>query len=177
MTRYLFGLLFCIALFACGQRNRISPATIKGFTSNNGMDTISKTGAKSDTGNIAILPFNKTNAWMLKGATELKLTTEDLDSIERLLTDCLKAHNATQDSTKQNSAYIFLNSYKRQYLPFVTKTGDKKVLINCFCISDWDFEHWKRYLVQVDDGGSCFFHLYVNLSRHTYEQLFINGEG
>jgi hypothetical protein len=61
-------------------------------------------------------------------------------------------------------------------VPFIDSKGDKKVYINGFCVLD-DFTYWKQTLVDVADGGSCFFHVTLNLTTNKYEKLFINAYG
>ena len=68
--------------------------------------------------------------------------------------------------------------YKRQYIPFVDNAGNKKIWINCFCSDfDNDFPHWKKSIVIVSDGGSCFFNLIINLNDNSFSNLEVNGVG
>ena len=34
--------------------------------------------------------------------------------------------------------------------------------------------YWRTDLVQVNDGGNCFFNLYVNLTLETFAHLIVN---
>ncbi|MGZ4850633.1 MAG: hypothetical protein ACXV2C_04560 [Candidatus Bathyarchaeia archaeon] len=130
-----------------------------------------------DTSRIVILPIDRSNPRVFEDAISTQLTNRDLQTINKLLQDCINTQNDKQDTTKEFSEYIDLRKYKIQYIPFLDQKGDKKVYINCFCASDWGFEYWKQALVEVDDGGSCFFHLTINLTQKKYEQLFTNGYG
>lgn len=107
----------------------------------------------------------------------MDLTNEELCKVERLLIDCINTNNVKQDTTKPFSEFIDLKRYKRQYVAFIDSKGQRKVYVNCFCVDDWGFDYWKKYLVRVADGGSCFFQLTINLSKLKYEQFTTNGYG
>jgi hypothetical protein len=130
-----------------------------------------------DTSKIVILPIDSSNHWVFKDAIPMQLTNRDLQAVNTILNNCINAHNSKQDTTKEFSEFIDLNKYKLQYTPFKTSNGDRKVYVNSFCISDWGFEfnYWKTSLVEVDDGGSCFFHLTINLTTNKYEEFYTNG--
>jgi len=175
---YFSTLLFCFILFSCGQ-TQVSNQTHDSIKAINLSDANLNKSLLIDTTKIAILPIDTANVWVFKDAVALQLTNRDLQRIDILLTECINANNNKQDTTKRVFEYINLKNYKRQYVPFIDSKGEKKVYINCFCLSDSpdEFNYWKKSLVEVDDGGSCFFHLTVNLSSGQYGQLFINGYG
>ena len=165
MTKLIVSLFLLSSIaFACGQHHVSKKA-----------DSDRNEPLSYDTGRIAILSIDTTNTWVFKDATAIHLTNQDLQTTERLLKDCINVHNLGQDTTNEFSEYIDLKKYKLQYIPFLDSNGDKKVYINGFCGLDWEFGYWKQTLVQVMDGGSCFFHLSVNLTKKKYEQLFTNG--
>jgi hypothetical protein len=168
---YLF--LLCAALFACGQK--------QGKPKNSAIDTANDTVSISkyfiDTNKIAILPIDVSNPWLFKNCTSATLTNQELKTIDRLLKDCVKAHNNHQDTAKQFSEYIDLQKYRIQYVPFINPKGVKKVYVNCFCFRVGEFNYWKESLVEVDDGGSCFFNFMINLTELSFEQLITNGYG
>jgi len=128
-----------------------------------------------DTSRIVILPIDTANHWVFKDATTTQLTNQDLQTINKLLLACVTVHNVKQDTTTEFSEYIDLKKYKLQYVPFIDGNGHKKVYVNSFRDSDWGCDYWKQSLVVVDDGGSCFFHLTVDLTQNSFEQLFTNG--
>ena len=72
-----------------------------------------------------------------------------------------------------------MRKYKVQYIPFITSNGRKKVFVNAFCDYNLNFDllEWKKHLIQVYDGGSCFFHLIINLTDKKYEEFHTNGYG
>ena len=166
MTK-IFVLLILIGAVSCGQNK---PST-KAF------DTTVKEKLVFDTSKIALLPIDTSDRWLFKDANPVNLTNKDLKAVDKVLNDCINAHNSKQDTTKKFSEYINLENYKRQYVPFIDSKGEKKVYVNCFCLPDTqgEFDYWRQSLVQVMDGGSCFFQVTINLTNNTYEQLYTNG--
>jgi len=173
----IFSLLFFTIFSACGQSISVNEKNDDISNLNSITDTIPKIQFHLDTSIIAILPVDKTITWLFKDAKAMDLTDQDLSKVDQLLPSCINTHNAKQDSTKRFSEFIDLKKYKRQYIPFIDSNGEKKVYVNCFCILDWSFDYWKKTLVQVDDGGSCFFQLVINLTKLNYEQFLTNGYG
>jgi len=183
MTKlFIFLFSFCFILFAC------SPSQGNSGHKNHNIDSLKidnagivlNTKIFYDTSVIAILPIDTaTYAYqpLFKDVTSLKLTNRDLQIIDSLLSNCIVAHNSIQDTTKEFSEYIDLKKYRRQYVPFIDSKGKKKVYVNCFCISDSNFNYWKKELVQVLDGGSCFFNLLIDLTNLRYKNFSTNGYG
>lgn len=74
----------------------------------------------------------------------------------------------------------------------IDKNGNKVIFINSFCesfedLTDLDITNelsgeetkinWHDYLIEVSDGGKCFWQMKVNLTSKKYFELIINGEG
>jgi hypothetical protein len=173
----IFMFLIFSAVCSCGQSNSVDRKVDNIANLNNKTDTTPITQFHPDTSIIAILPIDQVNHWLFKDIKAMALTNQDLNKIEQVLRDCINKHNTKQDTTKQFSEFIDLKKYKRQYIPFIDTKGERKVYVNCFCISDWGFDYWKKNLVQVNDGGSCFFQLTINLTELKYEQFSTNGYG
>lgn len=167
MTKLSLAILIFI-LAACGQ-NKPSTKTFETTTSQQ---------LNFDTGKIAILPVD-TNHFLFENATAAPLTNQDLKSIGRLLSASVQTHNSKQDTAKEFNEFIDLGKYRIQYVPFINSKGEKKVYVNAFCSYYGNFNStgWKKYLVSVDDGGSCFFHLTINLTKDIYEEFYTNGYG
>ena len=166
--------------FACGQSNSgYKKHNLNSLKADN-TEFVSNTKLFYDTSVIVILPID-TAAYaynpLFKNVTSLRLRIEDLHIIDSLLGYSIIGYNNLQNTTKKISEYIDLKKYRRQYVPFIDSYGKKKVYINCFCISEWDINYWKKELVQVEDGGSCFFNLLIDLTNFRYENLSINGYG
>ena len=95
------------------------------------------------------------------------LTNADIDRIDQIFKKCVIENNI-------NTNYFH---YRKQYVPFIDKKGKRKVWINCFCEDSYDFSYWKKNIVFVDDGGSCFFNVIINITDRTFSDLRVNGYG
>lgn len=74
------------------------------------------------------------------------------------------------------------DEYYRQYVPYINEDGEKVVSVHCFCNVDGlsgetKGLNWRKDLIQINDGGNCFFHLDVNISHRTFAHLMVNGVG
>jgi len=147
---------------------------------------VSSTSLQLDTSVIAVLPLDTAQCWVFKDCSPADLTNDDLIQIERLLRDCIDKYNPIQEKrfNEINAKYpgrrfykehfvIDLKLYRRQYIAATNKTGEKEVWINCFC--DKDEAYWKTGIVEVFDGGNCYFNLRVNLTKGEYYELIVNG--
>jgi hypothetical protein len=168
--------LFVPMLAACNQPVVTAKKTNDSLPpgSNN---SIARPNLSFDSNNIVILPNTRIRFFSLGDSLPATLTGKDLQQIEQLLTNCIQAHNKNIDSSKLYAGFIRSEKYKRQYVPYIGARGEKKVFINCFCKGVDDFDYWKEKLVEVDDGGVCFFNVTINLSQQTCGPLLINGPG
>ena len=66
-----------------------------------------------------------------------------------------------------------LSQYKRQYIGF-WRQGKPYVLINAFC-DDLGMD-WQNEIVDVLDGGDCFFNVEYNMAEASFARLRIHGE-
>lgn len=166
MTK-IFTVLILIVGVSCGQ-NKSSTKTF---------DTTAIQQLSFDTNKIAVLPIDTSDHYLFKDANKMQLTNQDLKALNKLLNDCIQTHNIKQDTTKEFNEFIDLRKYKIQYVPFISSNGQRKVYVNGFCNYYWNYDStgWKKYIIQVDDGGSCYFHLTINLTENKYEDLFTNG--
>jgi len=140
-----------------------------------------------DTSIIAILPYNAVlGTGVFENCKPAQLTNDDIALIERLLTDCINEYNSrTEKSLKKYNRFheekyllIDLKQHKRQYVVVTNSSGEKEVWINCFCDA-WGFNNsgWRKYPIDVDDGGNCYFNLKINLTTGKYYDLMVNGYG
>ena len=170
------ALVSTVFLSICGQRQVVKKDNI-----------VSSTSLQLDTSVIAVLPLDTARCWVFKDCSPADLTNDDLIKIERLLRDCIDKYNPVQEKRfseikakypghKFNKEHfvIDLKLYRRQYIAATNKVGEKEVWINCFC--DNDEAYWKTGIVEVLDGGNCFFNLKVNLTKGEYYELLVNGE-
>jgi hypothetical protein len=166
----IFYILFYIILSSCGQTSTSTP---KKSTNQRQSDIIPTYQLLLDTNRIVILPVDTTSSWYFKwlftSTTSAKLTNQDNQTIEALLEKCLSAY-ITLDSSKLYSYDIVLRKYNRQYVPYTDLKGEKKVFVNCICTDLTHSTNWRNKLLVVDDGGSCFFEVTINLTTLSYAQ-------
>ena len=140
-----------------------------------------------DTSNFAILKFDKSYTWLFKNAKATNLTLDEIDILEKILSECIEIYNPRQRKefdkiSKEHPEYnlkltnfiIDLTRYKRQYVPVINSAGQKLVWINCSCYQ-LD-KQWKKEIIIVKDGGNCYFSVIINLSTKTYSRLIVNGD-
>ncbi len=174
LTILTFILTFCLT--SCGQSNRVKENQEKQT------ETI-----YIDTSVIVILPFDTIQHWVFKDSKPTELTNDDLLKIETILNKCINEYNPDQErqfkemndkhpeyKLDKNNFIIELGRYKRQYVSAINSKGEKEVWINCFC-GEWDNNDRKRIL-QVEDGGNCYFNLKINLTKGEYYELMVNGD-
>ncbi|MBL0740989.1 hypothetical protein [Chryseolinea lacunae] len=65
-------------------------------------------------------------------------------------------------------------SYGRQYMA-VASNNEKFVYVNCFC-DPGAFDYRHAELVEVSDGGNCFFSFKVDLKNRRIFDFMVNGE-
>ena len=162
-------ILFLVAAFisACGRTTNTSSITSK---------NISLQKISFDTSNIAIISFDKSLYWLFDSTCKpSSLTHSDIAEIEQLFDKSVDHYNSkVKEADKQYFAIDLTKwRYKRQYVSAVNKSGQKEVYINCFC--DTLGNNCKKSLMQVDDGGNCFFNFKINLTTKKYYDFFVKG--
>lgn len=91
-----------------------------------------------------------------------------VDSVKSLVKNVIKSHNS-------NMVYLRLmevDSYDIQVVPYISITNEQKFWVNCFCIEE---NYWREKIVQVNDGGNCFFNFIGDVDNMIYSHLYING--
>ncbi len=66
-----------------------------------------------------------------------------------------------------------LTKYKRQWAGFLAH-GKRKIFGNFFCSEQPD---WRHHVIEVDDGGDCFFQIEFDVDSKTYSDFSVNGVG
>jgi len=61
----------------------------------------------------------------------------------------------------------------RQYTGIIVD-GQRKVHINSMCQA---FDNWRTTLIEIEDGGPCFWGATFNVETGELESLVVNGEG
>lgn len=98
-----------------------------------------------------------------------------LDQIDSILIQALK------DTLEINNNFEIknINHYYRQYVCYLDTNGDSIVFINAFCrllaspvdscgTIIWKKYDWKNKILDVMDGGACFWNIRINLTKKKY---------
>jgi hypothetical protein len=155
------------SLMACGQITTNNPAYM--HPKQNDLPVF-------DTSNTAILPLSMIGNYVFDSSyTEAQLTREDMEKIDGLFRGCIDRYNLSMRQAKPAYIGIDLKSgkYKRQIIAATSRKGEKEVWINCFCQTH--DRNWKTQLIEVDDGGECYFNMKINLSEKRCYDLVVNG--
>ena len=131
-----------------------------------------------DSSKIAIIPFRNQALFgeMDSINTYATLTQNDLIELEKLFRESVAEHDSAINTNKEKGEYIDLKKwdYKRQYVGYINKRGQKIVYVNCFCDTT-GLNYWRKDLVEFNDGGDCFFHLKINLITKKWFDFIVNG--
>ena len=99
------------------------------------------------------------------------LTQNDIVKIDTALVTAVATWN--RDLSKEFQIDLSGRNYMRQLVAVKNDKGQKEVWVNYFC------SHvnvpWKKQLLNVEDGGSCFFEFKLNLSTGVVYDFRANG--
>ena len=127
---------------------------------------------KTADSNFAVLNLSPQNFKIyFKNANPAALSDKEIKNVKDLLRKAVDEYNPKQ---KEDYRINELNEYKFQLVALFNEKGEKEVWVNGFC-SDFD-KDWRTELIGVEDGGKCFFQLYVNLTKQTFDRFSVNGE-
>jgi len=129
-----------------------------------------------DTSTTTIIAFKNIGNWSIfnryKATT---LTQSDLTLIQTLLQKAINDYNDSRDSLHAGQRIdLTTHHYKKQIIAATNSKGEKEVWINFLCKTE-DFP-WKTTVMEVDDGGSCFFNLKINLTLKKTYDFAVNGD-
>jgi hypothetical protein len=132
-----------------------------------------------DTSKIAIIPFTNSLYWLFDSLRyhSSNLTQEDILEIEKIFNESVSDNNSkllSEETKKYFTIDLKKMGYKRQYVCVISDNEEKIIFVNCFCKS-FTGNDWRRFLLQVDDGGRCYFSLKINLTKKKYFDFFVNG--
>lgn len=159
-------------------------------TQNRGSSSSSEKEVESfglDSTSYVVLDFEPEDSRLFEGGRKTTLIETELIEIEEILSNLVEKHNweETKRLNERNAEYpedkweetgyeLVLEGKRRQYLPVINESGEKEVWINFFC-DDFGAEDWKNQIVEVNDGGNCYFDVKINLTQKTYYDLMVNG--
>lgn len=160
----LIPYFFLLAIISCQRKTSLNQ---KGDTA------ISK--SEIDSNKIVLLQFHFGNSYLSdKSARPTSLNKSECFLTQTILAQCVNAMNdSTQNLKIYRIHYLDLTRYKQQYVPYINSNGDKIVWVNCLC--DYNDPDWKKGVIIVRDGGSCYFHVEINLTKKSYGLLYVNG--
>ncbi len=141
----------------------------------------------------AVIELDSSNQHLYENTTPTNLKFYEIQLVDSIVKYAIADHNqkAKDDYQKlltyypsmedNEEGYILeYKEYYRQFIPYINERGEKVVHVNCFCdVSNMNGEvsglNWRTDLIQVNDGGNCFFTLVVNLTLKTFAHLMVNG--
>ncbi|WP_438425531.1 hypothetical protein [Aquimarina macrocephali] len=137
---------------------------------------------------VVILLNSDHNKWLHEnyGYQKWEPKENEIISIQEIIDKAIK--NEEFDFLKKPIKES-LNKYYKQYIPYINKKGEKVIEINAFCeileipplpeskSKQWTKMDWKNEYVMVDDGGTCYWQITINIDKKTYENLMVNGVG
>jgi len=117
-----------------------------------------------------------------KDYTLWKTNDDDLKKVDKLLVSAIDDGRFFFLEKNQLSE---IKKYYRQYLCYVNENGEKIIFINSFCdLSDYvdDYSqktklNWKKDMLNVADGGDCYWNIKININTNEYFELKINMQG
>ena len=104
----------------------------------------------------------------------------DLKKVDEIL---IKAIDENQFYFYRTKKLSEIKKNYRQYLCYIDEKGEKIIFINSMCelFTDYDKNNdpiifdWRNEMIDVSDGGECYWNIKVNLSTNEYYELKING--
>lgn len=103
-----------------------------------------------------------------QGPFEVLLSKEEMAVADSLLLKSVENYN------KNSLRPINLRYYIRQYV--VEKTDDWKKTVTIYGSCSVGGDSWRSWLMEVKDGGDCYFEVEINLTDKTFGELMPHGE-
>jgi len=114
------------------------------------------------------------------------LSRLDIETIQKLLEKSVNDYNSKilKDTSYKGSKSRFLDlpTYKRQLIPATNVNGEKHVFVSCICATDIPNLYktginWKEDYFKINDGGKCYFKVFLNLTTDEYYSFSVSGRG
>lgn len=104
-------------------------------------------------------------------------TLEEVKKAEILLENNIKVLNKEKLNQEGNCPIIDknLSKYLRQYIGYVTKSGDKVILFNMLWPRETEYQDLETEFAVIFDGCSRYWKVKVNLDEQEVYDLRING--
>jgi len=134
----------------------------------------------TDSTRYAILKHTKDDFIFSSDAAPATLSSAEVQNILDLVYKKVDEYNKAV--RKKPYAHLIRRPkrYYKQIIAVTNSKGEKEVWVNCFCNSDDksrndDNSYWKKGIVSVYDGGSCYFNLRINLTTNRVYDFSVNG--
>ena len=130
-----------------------------------------------DSSKYAVIEFDKKrdSARFDKNVEPASLSNGDISKIEELISEKVNEYNKDQEKYKDDYPYDNLihnpKNYYKQLIPVANSKGEKIVWVNCLCTSGKS----NKDIILIADGGSCFFQLTINLTKHIVSNFAVNA--
>ena len=189
MKRVLFfAIFFCSCHYSEKQKVDMS--------NNNSLDSLKpppptelkRNQPHSDEPCYVIIPYDSTMKDVFGFGVSITLKANDFKLIDSLLKIQINSFNIQQEKefltlkesdpkfkSDLSNWIIDLKNYNRQYVAIINSNSEKEVWVNCFCWSWGENEIYKHQILDVNDGGKCFFQLKINLSKRKVYDFSVNG--
>ena len=116
--------------------------------------------------------------------TQFTPTEQEIKKVDAILQKAIK--KGEFDFIKKPVSEM-IYEYYRQYICYIDENGQKIIRINAFCKNRlmpseengeivWKPLDWKNKILIVLDGGSCYWTIFINLTKNEYFDLTVNGE-
>lgn len=153
-----------LGLYQCSGSNTL---TTKGFPNT--------TPIKHDFPNVVSFDYSSTEQeYIFKSGKPVTLNNSEISDTLDILN---KAAIELNSKAKKERSVADIHNYNLQLLSILNEENQKVVWVNALCRnSNPDVAQWKKSIIIVSDGGNCYFNLYINLTKKTYENFIVNGE-
>jgi hypothetical protein len=129
-----------------------------------------------DTSKTVICSWDSLQHSFTKTTSADVLSKDEFDLLDSLILAAVDEYHRQLNLPKEHKEFeidLKGRDYKRQLIVDINSKDEKVVKANYFCHTSDD--RWRTLEIQVEDGGPCYFNLYVNLNRKTHFNLVVNG--
>lgn len=127
---------------------------------------------KSVKKNFVAIEYNsRKHTRIFAEGTRVKLSYVEIEKAEALIKKAISEYNADR---KAGLMIKDFSKYRHQLVPIMNRREEKEIWVNSLCTEQ---PRWNRKVITVKDGGNCFFNLYLNLDKNSFENFYVNGDG
>ncbi|MES2544360.1 MAG: hypothetical protein V4548_05705 [Bacteroidota bacterium] len=130
-----------------------------------------------------VIKYDTNRTYPFKDATPTTLSKEEIIDIEKIISkeiDEIRLRRkkyfdlfSQKKIKRRDENYV----YRRQYIAVINKLGEKEVYINSFCGDGIYDINWRSKIQRFSDGGDCFLHIKVNVSKKIVTDFHVNSQG